>query len=228
MRSYCGIIFSFLFFFAFSSALSAQVIPDSIPVGVINVQRPAIKPAYHVEVSVMYETTKKDRRSDPEVPNKFVFSDSTSNFFLPQPSLEYMFRTSRPTDSLFSLPPEPSVVEKKFDWPYYLERIPHQYAWSDSTRSDSARFIYSVDKRGKATCKPIPWRNADSATVAFEKKTFLYMAHLSQWSPARKAKRATRDLQSLKTKTAACTVIVTVYAYDPNAGRLLPLELEGE
>jgi hypothetical protein len=222
MRFYCGVNLSIFFFLIVPCAISAQVAPDSVPVGVIKVQRPSMKAVYRVEMSVMYADVEMDRRRITEIsPNQIVFSDSVFNSSLPQPFrndvVEFIM-----TDSGKTRIDQPAAA---FDWEKYLKTIPHQFAWSDSTRADSARFIYSIDKNGNATCKALPWRTGDTASIAFEQKVWPYVAALRQWQPAKRVKK--RRNRQPKVKNAACTVILIVYAYDPYAGRLLPIEVDG-
>jgi hypothetical protein len=223
-------LFFFFFLSVIATTISAQVSPDSVPAGVISVKRPAVKPAYRVEMSVMYEESKGRRRVAEISPQQITFSDSTFNASAPQPSTEYALGVLQRTDSAFNLNIKPaanSLTENKFDWQYYLAHIPYTFEWTDSTKQDSIRFIYSIDKRGNATCKPLPWRNADSTNAVFEKAASPYLIKLRGWNPARRAKKLINDGSAIKTKRVPCTVILTVYAYDPNAGRLLPIEVGG-
>lgn len=222
MRFYCGVNLFIFFLSIVPRAISAQVSPDSIPEGVIKVQRPSMKAVYRVEMSVMYADVETDRRRITEIsPNQIVFSDSIFNSSLPQPLEEYVMVNTK-TDSGIIRSDQPVTP---FDWEKYFKKVPHHFAWNDSTRSDSARFIYSIDKNGNATCKALPWRTEDTATIAFEKKVWPYVAGLRQWYPAKTVKK--RRNRQPKVKNAACTVILTVYAYDPYAGRLLPIEVDG-
>jgi hypothetical protein len=173
----------------------------------------------------MYADLETDRRRITEIsPQQIVFSDSTFDAAAPQPSPAFMFKATR--DSARPIPPETALVEQRFDWSYYLSHVPFTFEWSDSTKLDSVRFIYSIDKNGNATCKPLPWRNGDSVTKLGEKaQPYLFL--LDKWSPAKRMKKRKGHRQG-KTKNAACTVILTIYAYDPYAGRLMPIEISGK
>jgi hypothetical protein len=217
----------FLFFLSvIATTISAQVSPDSVPAGVISVKRAPVQPVYRVVMSVMYPDSKKHRKRKAEItPQQITFSDSVYNPNAPQPSPEYMFTVAQLKDSLNRVPPKEAVAENRFDWAYYLSHIPYTFEWTDSTRFDSIRVIYSIDKRGNATCKPLPWRNG-AADMVFEKKASPYLFKLTSWYPAGKFKKIPDGNQAI-IKRVPCTVILTVYAYDPNAGRLLPIEVGG-
>jgi hypothetical protein len=200
MRFCCGPIFLFLFFI--TGALNAQVaFDDTIPVGVIVVHRPPVQAAFYVQKMVLYP----DGVSDfPNLPVSSAFIDSGS--------------------AAVDNGPSPNYGEGKFSsWNDVLKPVKHAYAWSDSTRTDSARFIYTIDKRGKAKCEAFPYESADSSGQAFQAKVYKYLVLLDSWAPARVPKRSSADRNSRKTKRVPCTVIITVYAYDPYAGRLVPL-----
>jgi hypothetical protein len=202
-------------------AISAQVNPDSVPAGVIVVQRPSIKATYRVQLDVLYEDPKADHKRITEIsPNQIVFSDSGFSM-QPHPLLEYLFN-----DSLHTRPSEEMILNKQFDWAYYLSRVPYEFKWADSTRADSVRFIYNVDKNGNATCNPLPWPVMDSSNTALQTKVGSHMARLRQWSAASKAKTSLHFFT--REKSVACIVLITIWAYDPYAGRLMPIEVTGK
>ena len=227
MRFYCGVKPTKFFLFLLillASEISAQVIPDSIPTGVIKVQRPPVKPAYRVQMSMMYDD---DRKRLTEISSKqIVFSDSSSGSApgsaMPQPSLLYLRGVKGISDSMFLK----ENTEVSFPWEGYLNQIPFHFDWADSTRSDSMRFIYSIDKNGNAKSETLPWVREDSTELNFERAVYPYLIKLISWYPAKKVTKS--RLHFAKSKRIACTVILTVYAYDPYAGRLLPIEVSGQ
>ncbi|MDQ3108671.1 MAG: hypothetical protein M3R17_02155 [Bacteroidota bacterium] len=204
MRFRCGPHLSILLLSLLSSVVAAQVSSDTVPLqlgsgiipeGVIIVQRPSVKAAFRVQKNVLSEL--------PNVGERQVFSDSVS--------------TSEN-------PPYPIYVEgRQFSWDAVLKQTKYEFTWSDSTRADSARFIYTIDKNGKAKCESFPYENADSSGLAFQTQIFNYFVLFDRWTPARTPKRSNKGGQSVKTKRMACTVIIMVYAYDPNVGRLVPM-----
>lgn len=218
MRFYCGIIF---FLLCLACNVSAQVNPDSIPPGVITVHRPPVKAVYRVQLNVLYEDPKADQKRVTEISaNQIVFSDSGFSM-QPQPSLEYLN-----SDSLNIRVPEEMIAKSRFDWAYYLTRVPYEFKWADSTRLDSARFIYNIDKRGNATCNALPWPAMDSSNTELEQKVIRHMTKLRQWSAASQMKTSLHFFT--RRKSVACIVLITIYAYDPYAGRLMPIEVTGK
>lgn len=218
MRLYCGIIF---FLLCVPCTSFAQVNPDSIPTGVITVHRPPVKAVYRVQLNVLYEDPKADQKRITEISaNQIVFSDSGFSM-QPQPSVEYLNN-----DSLNIRVPEEMIANGKFNWAYYLNRVPYEFKWTDSTRLDSARFIYNIDKRGNATCNALPWPVMDSSNTALERKVMQHMTRLRQWSAASQMKTSLHVFK--RQKSVACIVLITVYAYDPYAGRLMPIEVTGK
>jgi hypothetical protein len=198
----------FLFCFFISMMMCAQ---DSIPAGVINVHRPGIEPAYRTQMFVMYgDSTSRTRITDFSL-NQIVISDSGYDARAPMPLYNVESRLDGP---------------HAFNWRESLKEIHYQFAWSDTSRSDSARFVYYIDKHGIASCQPLPWVHADSTTRKFEKMALPYMTSLRFWSPAKKVKRSRRQLdRAPKTKPVSSFVTIVIYAYDPDKGRLLPLEI---
>ncbi|MEO5644015.1 MAG: hypothetical protein ABIQ40_12965 [Bacteroidia bacterium] len=225
MRFYCGVNSFILFFVLFSIALSAQVIPDSIPAGVISVKRPAIQPAYRVHITMMYPEAKRNPKRITEFSSQqIVLSDTIFNPLAPKPSPGYMV----PGNDSNHIVLGETFTGAQFNWQSYLSRISFKFAWSDSTKLDSARFIYRIDKNGNAECTFLPWINSDSSGSEFAGKAATFFLRLKIWSPARRVKRVTSDGKTKKAKKVACMIILTVYAYDPNAGRILPIELMGK
>ena len=212
-------IFTFCFIFSF-----AQTKPDSIPTGVITVKRALIPASYRV--SLIYTYSDSDRRHTrlSEVSTtQIVFTDSLFNPYAPQPKNDFLFmvKPGNGGDSAVKIEngPETNVVNP-FQWKKYLATMHYSFAWTDSTRRDSAQYLFTIDKRGNATCKAIPWAVADSSCRAFEKKSSRYAQQLNRWYPAQRNKKE----GSLKMKKVACNVYVVLYAYDPNEGRLMPIE----
>jgi hypothetical protein len=197
-----------LSFFFISLVTFAQ---DSIPAGVIKVQRKPVEPAYRAQMFVMYgDSTSRTRITDFSL-NQIVISDSGYDARAPMPMYNVESRLDGP---------------HAFNWRESLKEIHYQFAWADTSRYDSARFVYYIDKHGIATCQPLPWVKADSTTRKFEKMALPYMTSLRFWSPANKVKRSRRQLdRAPKTKPVASYVTIIIYAYDPNKGRLLPLEI---
>jgi hypothetical protein len=201
MRFCCGVIFLIVLAFFIPATIAAQVVPDTIPAGVIIVQRQPVKAAFHVQKLVLYQEAAPDFSN---LPARGISADSGAVN----------------ADN----GPHPNYGEARFfSWNDVLKPMKYEYAWKDSTRTDSARFIYTIDKHGKAKCEAFPYENADSSGEAFQTRVFKYLVLLDRWTPARIPKGAVRDGGSTRTKRVACTVIITVYAYDPNAGRLVPL-----
>jgi hypothetical protein len=224
MRFHCGVNLFTFFFFLISCSISAQVNLDSVPTGVITVQRPPIKATYRVQLNVLYEDPHADRKRVTEISSsQIVFTDSGFSM-QPQPLLGYEYMYDDSLDKF--VPPETVVATKQFDWAYYLTRVQYEFKWADSTRSDSARFIYNIDKKGNATCNPLPWPAMDSGNVEFEKKARKYMQRLTRWSAASKTKTSMHFFK--REKSVACIVLITIYAYDPYAGRLMPIEISGK
>lgn len=220
MRFYCGVNPFIFILLLFPCVLAAQV-PDSIPTGIIKVQRPAIQPAYRVHMSIMYPQAKRNSKIITEIsPRQIVLSDTIFDLLAPKPSPGYMVPQNDSTHIVLG----ETFRGAQFNWYSYLTRIPYKFAWSDSTKLDSARVIYTIDKNGKAECKFLPWINEDSIQSEFEGKAATFLFRLRTWSPARRVKKVS-DGKPTKTKKVACMVILTVYAYDPNAGRILPIEV---
>lgn len=195
----------FLFFLFISLTAIAQ---DSIPAGVIKVQRRPLEAAYRVQMYIMYGDSNTHARITDISLNQIVISDSGYDARAPQPLYNI---ESRELDG-------PHV----FNWRESLKQIHYQFAWTDTSRSDSARFVYYIDKRGNATCRPLPWVFADSTCRAFEKTALPYMNSLRHWAPANKVKRSRRNLEP---KPVSSFVTIIIYAYDPNAGKLMPVEI---
>ncbi len=215
--------FSFLVF-----NLSAQLTSDSIQIGIISVKRPAIPAIYSIHLAYFDPDSLQKQIHITEFSTKqIVFGDSGISSIAPQPFIgDRTLSDTVFTGDSFSrnnLPPS-SSSENKFDWLNYLKLISWQFFWSDSTKRDSAQFEFTIDKNGNATCKALPWKNADSTCRAFEKKSFPYLFLLSEWLPARRNKVGVFHRKG-KFRNVPCIVIVTVYAYDPNAGKSLPVEI---
>lgn len=196
--------------------LCAQT-PDSIPQGVIKVKRPPIAAAYRVGLAYIYSESDKRARVTDVSPDQIVFGDSVVNPNAPHPiNYDLYFERKTGSDSVTNR----NLSEGQFDWSQYLSSMKYTFLWTDSTRCDSAQYIFTIDKKGHATCKPAPWKNADSTGRAFENRTKSYATVLTAWFPAQRNKK----IGSVKMRKVPCTVIVTIYAYDPNFGRLLPIE----
>jgi hypothetical protein len=190
--------------------------PDSIPQGVIKVKRPPVIANYRVGLVYLYAESDRHARVTDASANQIVFSDSTLNPNAPHPLNEDLYFVSgtdsgRVGDGPSSLP---------FDWNKYLSSLKYTFLWTDSTRADSAQYVFTIDKKGNASCKPLPWKNADSTCRVFEDKTKSYATVLKRWFPAQQNKK----IGSVKMRKVPCTVIVTIYAYDPNVGRILPVD----
>ena len=204
--------------------LFCQTPTDSIPTGIIKVKRPPIPASYRVSMVCVYPQLHGRTRISEFSGNQIVFTDSVYNPNAPEPQNLDLYSTSNVKhDSSFVT--ERSLInsssEGPFDWKKYLSSLNYTFAWTDTSRSDSAQYQFTLDKRGKATCKPLPYAKADSTCRVFEDKTKGYATVLTKWFPAQRNKRE----GSTRTKKVACVVIVTFYAYDPNLHRLLPLEI---
>lgn len=198
-----------LIFLFVSLAAFAQ---DSIPAGVIKVQRKPIEPAYHVQMFVMYGDSNTRVRITDFSFDQIVISDSGFDARVPQP--------------LYTIESRLLDGPHAFNWGESLKEIHYQFAWTDTSRSDSARFTYYIDKKGNAICRPLPWVTADSTCRKFEKMASPYMSSLRRWTPARKVKRGLFHREEGKFKPVSSFVTIVIYAYDPEKGKLLPLEIE--
>ncbi|HET6992851.1 MAG TPA: hypothetical protein VFJ43_16065, partial [Bacteroidia bacterium] len=199
-RFFSTAFFSFCFFF-----LPAQTSPDSIPMGIISVKRPPVVASYRV--SLQYFDPSVSQKHITEFSAKqIVFGDSGAASIAPQPfgdyAYEYAGHLSKDSsgnilaDSASPRFSEPlrSAPTQQFDWQKYLQLMQWRFEWTDSIRSDSAQYEFSIDKKGKASIRLLPWKNEDSTQKAFEKRGLLYMGLLNQWYPARRAKGfGTRD-----------------------------------
>jgi hypothetical protein len=224
-------VFKFIITAFFSFSFFVVTAQDSIPEGIINVKRPAIQAAFKISLVYFDPDSSKHRNRISEISFKqIVLNDSAeSNPVDPQPYSDYrsydaasFAKDSTRGPLTFSITSTPA---RQFNWKAYLRTIPWKYLWSDSTRKDSAKFEFTIDKNGKASLKTLPWkRNEDSTQLAFEKTGALYLSLLKQWYPAKRVKGKQSERREPRTKNVACKVIVTLYAYDPNEGRLLPIE----
>jgi hypothetical protein len=211
-------IFIFCVIFSF-----AQTKPDSIPTGVITVKRALIPAAYSVSLIYLYPDSGRGHRRITEFSAKeIVFTDTVYNPYAPHPKNDFLFvkRQGGGGDSAIATEGNRNFTDQSFDWKKYLSTMNYFYTWTDSTRSDSAQYLFVIDKKGNATCKQIPWAIADSSCRAFEKKSSRYAQQLNRWYPAQRNKK----IGSLKMKKVPCNVYVVFYAFDPNEGRLMPIE----
>ena len=183
---------------------------DSIPAGVIRVQRKPVDASYRVQMFVMYGDSNSRARITDFSLNQIVISDSGYDARAPMPVYNAELRFDGP---------------HAFNWRESLKEIHYRFAWIDTSRSDSARFTYYIDKKGNAICKPLPWVTADSSCRVFEKMASSYMISLRHWIPANKIKRRLLHKESVKLKPVSSFVTIVIYAYDPDKGRLLPIEI---
>lgn len=208
--------------------LFGQSKPDSIPTGIIHIKRPPIPASYKVRLNYFETETGQSSSHITEFSAKqIVFGDSGIMFRPPQPSLsdknfsDTIFNKAKTTKGFLLLD---TTDRYYFAWERYLNLISWKFAWTDSSRMDSAQYEFTIDKKGKATCKALPWNNSDSTCRAFEKKTIPYLFLLDKWVPARRSKTGFLRRER-KSKTIPCTVIVTVFAYDENERDLLPINV---
>ncbi|CAN5120772.1 hypothetical protein BH09BAC5_BH09BAC5_07990 [soil metagenome] len=188
--------------------LKAKNNSDTIPAGVIKVHCPPVIAEFSVFMNVIYEDSQNNRKkAETDIPTKSNNGDSVNNGLAPKPILDHY------------------SSDAGFDWNGMLKKSGYVYQWLDSTKADSARFVFTIDKNGKATCKLMPNTKEDSSSLAFEQKIKPYLFLLNQWIPAQKAKAIQFGNKRFRTKRIASIVVITVYAFDPNAGKLLPIEI---
>ncbi len=194
--------------------------PDTSLVGVIHVKRPPIPAAYRANVFYLYPGAERTREHSVEfTPTAIVFSDSLFDPWEAQPVYVGNTWSDDRDSALLVRELAGGFPQGPFNWERYLATMQYGFAWTDSTRSDSARFEFTIDRKGRATVKLLPWETADSSCRVFEKRSAVYMTRLRQWYPARRLKNRKKK----KLRNVACVAIVTLYAYDPMAGRLLPV-----
>ena len=209
-----------LFQFSF---LLAQNSGDSIPQGIIKVKRQPI-PA-KIQIGLVYLSDGTDG-IDGFISEQEIFNDSIldPDQSLPRPLnlTLYYVEPGRMNDSGGFVDRRSDNIssEVMFNWNKYLSSLNYTFAYSDSSRSDSAQYLFSIDKKGNATCKPLSWKTADSTCRVFENKTMKYATVLTKWITAQQNKKP----GSKKLKKVPCTVIVTFYAFEGNANRRLPIE----
>ncbi len=210
MRFNCGVKLKlpFLFFLCLFTLKVFSQSRDSIPAGVIVVHRAPVSASFSVQMTVIYRDNKSYRKQITEISTQqIVFTDSVRNAFAPVPIREGL------------------NSDNGFDWIGYISETNYSFAWADSVRSDSARFIFSVDKNGFATCDKIPILHQDSTGEILENVCYYYLGKLSKWQPARKAKRLGGKQEHPNTKRVASFAIITVTAFDANKGKLMPIEI---
>jgi hypothetical protein len=194
--------------------------PDTSLVGVIRVKRPPIPASYRATIFYIYPDVERTREHSVEfTPTAIVFSDSLFDPWEAQPIYVGSNWTNDKDSAFLVNKMADGFPQGPFNWEKYLSTMQYGFAWTDSTRSDSARFEFTLDKKGRATVKLLPWETADSSCRVFEKRSTVHMTRLRQWYPARRLKNKKRQ----KLRNVACVAVVTLYAYDPMAGRLLPV-----
>lgn len=194
--------------------------PDTSLVGIIHVKRPPIPASYRATVFYLYPDAERTRERSVEfTPTAIVFSDSLFDPWEAQPVYVGTNWSDEKDSALLVGRMADGFPQGPFNWEKYLSTMQYGFAWSDTTRSDSARFEFTIDRKGRAAVKLLPWETADSSCRVFEKRSAVYMTRLRQWYPARRLKNRKKQ----KLRNVACVAVVTLYAYDPMAGRLLPV-----
>jgi hypothetical protein len=188
-------------------------LPATVKQGIVSVRRRPVPAAFRATVSTSYISSSGQGHFDFSW-KEIVYSDSSSLFYPPQP-YDWPYETPK-TDA----DPERDYPRGDYDWSVWLKTIDYSFAWSDSARSDSAQFEFTIGKKGDVSIRAIPWPKADSTCRAFEAAARKRMMTRTSWYPARRRKNE----RSRKMKNVKSIVIVTVYAYDPTKGRLLPIE----
>ncbi|MBI3511376.1 MAG: hypothetical protein HY064_11985 [Bacteroidetes bacterium] len=209
------LLFIFIFF-----SLADVIAQDSIPEGIIVVRRPLIPVAYTVSINYDYGEYGVATHVDKISRNEIVLSDSARGILPPSPvNVDSSFMNA---EMLAVLREHGSLNNDSFNWNTFLLPMHYGFSWSDTVRFDSAQFAVQIDENGLAGIKLMPWKIADSTTIAFEKKSFDRMRKCSYWYPARYTKKKRRKL---RTKNIPSYLLITVYARDAGAGRMKPLEV---
>lgn len=199
----------------FPATLSAQ---DSLPQGVVTVKRQPVPAAYTTKITYDYSKSRDKKRFWEGRMRTFRrgYQAWLSNPFPPQP----VSVAHRPGDSVNVSSDSAMMASyaahsdrpEKFDFAKYVEAIGYQFAWTDSVKLDSARFEYVVDAKGRVKFTPLPWAQCDSTTRAFEAQALPVMRKLWLWYPAQRLSNRNSKLENV-----ACTITITVYAFDGGA-----------
>lgn len=186
-----------------------------VPAGVVSVKRAPVQAAFLVNVQYAYPEAAANRSHISKFNRKEIVLSDSGNAVLPPVPIDS--RTIKTDGSITHYLKK--NYPASYNWTTMFSDMNYSFAWSDSTRHDSARVEVFVDRDGKATYRPLPWKTQDSATTALQtemlKKLYVTTMH---WYPARLQRKR-------KMKRTSSYAIITVYAYDPNEGRSLPIEV---
>lgn len=209
--------------FFLSFAAHAQDTTE-VPQGVVVVKRAPVPAAFRVRIDYFYPEVagsagKRSRLSKVDR-SEIVFTD-TGQTILPPVPLNMSTEQANLSNKALRKFQQRSYPSRAFDWPGFLSDIDFKFTWDDSLRKDSAQVQVTVDKKGKAVYKLLPWKNADSTTVDFENKVVKKLRSRPLWYTARERSARRRR----KTHPLTCVAVITVYAYDPNQDRLMPIKV---
>lgn len=200
----------------FAVGLSAQDTVN-VPKGTIAVRRPPVQAFYSVNVQYFYPPKARRQKLTKVSSSEIVFSDSANDILPPVP---YNFRSGEWSKGALSEYLRDNYPVDSFAWQSFFSSMDYAFAWSDTARSDSARFQFRVTRKGEVLMQPIPWKNADSTCRRFEEISSKKMHSCMYWYPARRFK----DERKRKLRTVDSVILVTVYAYDPSRTRFMPIE----
>ena len=211
------LIFISLGFFSPSIRIFAQ---DTVPQGVIKVRRAPIPSDYRVTLQYAYGT---DRQG--YLPHLFRRNEKTAMIYPPDPvSLDPNRNDSNQTllDSSFIITfyNKEGRAEQEFDWTAWLDQYEHVFDWDDTAGIDSTVFVYTINSRGKVTCRGLAMDRKDTSAKRLQDHILPYMQKLWVWYPATRV----RDDGKVLKKTN-CVVTVKVYAIKEGYGQNLPLKI---
>lgn len=220
-RRFYHFFFFILLFLPFM--LTAQDTTE-VPQGVVVVKRAPVPAAYRVRIDYFYPEVagSEGKRSHLSKADRseIIFTDTGQTILPPVPLTMNTEQANLSNKGLRKFL-QRSYPARAFDWSGFLNDIDFKFTWDDSLRKDSAQVQVMVDKNGKAMYKLLPWKNADSTTVDFENKVIKKLRSRPLWYTARERSARRRR----KTHPLTCVAVITVYAYDPNHDRLMPIKV---